>query len=385
MSIQVKREYLKAIRVRYKNASRKQKKVILDEFCMICQYSRKYAIRILNGKIEPRISKPGPKRQYGEEIIFHLVELWRAMGMPCSKKMVVAFHLWVPFYQQEGFSEFIKNKLFAMSASTIDRLLKPYRKASYRGLSTTHGSWVKSRIPIELLSGEIKVPGFVEADTVAHCGGSVQGDFINTLTMTDLYSGWTQNRAMWTKDSKAVLSHIKTVENGLPFSLRGFACDNGSEFLNDSLYIYFWDRVKPIRFVRRRPYKKNDAAHVEQKNFTHVRQLFGYERLDKPEFVSLMNEIYVSFWNPLLNYFTPTMKLITKTRIGGKIKKVYDSPQTPYQRLMKSNAVVSPLKERLQIYMNNVNPFILRKHLDQKINDFFKLVEQYNIVNKRAA
>jgi len=374
MPIQLRRVYLDTIRERYKNAPRKQKKLILDEFCTNCGYSRKYAIRILNGRVQPRMKKPGPKPIYDSTVIFHLHELWVSMGQICSKNMKAAIPLWLPFYSGAG--DAVRAMLLKVSPATIDRLLKPFKSEKVRGLSTTKQSPIKNRIPIQLLDSEISQPGYIEADTVAHCGISIHGQYANSLTMTDLMSGWTENRATWSKEAEYVLNLIRDIEKDLPFNLLGFACDNGTEFLNYELHDYLVKRDEPVAFVRRRPYKKNDAAHVEQKNFTHVRELFGYERLDTPEFVRIMNEIYRAYWNPLRNFFTPNLKLIKKERIGAKIKKTYDKPKTPYQRLLESSSLTRQQKAQLREAFRTKNPFYLKEQLETRLKVFNDLIDE---------
>lgn len=379
MSIEARREYLRAILVRYREANRRQKSIILDEFCSVCDYSRKHAIRILNGQARARMRKPGAKAKYGEEVIFHLVALWEATGRICSKKLKAALPLWLPYYKHESFTKVIEEMLLTMSPATMDRHLAHYRKK--RGLTSTKASsWFKHKIPIELLTAPVDRPGFVEADTVAHCGNSLAGVFINSLTMTDLYSGWTENRAILGKSGADTQAAIEDIEKGLPFIMLGFASDNGTEFLNDNLYWYFVSRKRnPVKFVRRRPYKKNDAAHVEQKNYTHVRQLFGYDRLENKVVAEWMNEIYRVYWNPLLNYFTPSLKLESKIRVGGALKKKWEKPKTPYQRIIESQAVPDGIKLRLKEHFRCMNPFLLRQELDKKLKRFMELAE----INKR--
>ena len=234
-----------------------------------------------------------------------------------------------------------------------------------------------------LIAKWYKHPGFIEADTVAHCGNSIAGEYANSITMTDLYSGWTENRSAWTKNADSITDKIKDIENDLPFPLLGFASDNGTEFLNETLYNYFKNRTpRAVKLVRRRPYKKNDNAHVEQKNWTHVRLLWGYDRIDDESLVPMMNEIYRSCWNPLLNFFTPTMKLINKTRVGAKIKKIYDEPKTPYQRIMDSKDINIGIKEHLYLKASWLNPFFLRQELDKKLKTFSKLIAINNRRNK---
>lgn len=376
MPIELRRAYLDTIRLRYKNAPKKTKTAILSEFCVNCGYSRKYAIRILNGRIQPRVNKSGPKPIYNTPVIQHVVALWEMMGRMCSKKMKAALPLWISYY--EGVDEPMRRLLLAISPSSIDRLLKSYRcRPKGKGLSGTRPSLFRHTIPIKLLDSEVKQPGYIEADTVAHCGNSIEGAYAHSLTLTDLQSGWTENRAVWTKESEGITNRIALIERELPFAVLGFACDNGTEFLNERLYEHWTKRDIPVDFVRRRPYKKNDSAHVEQKNYTHVRELFGYERFDHGELVPLMNEIYQKYWNPLWNYFTPVMKLKSKERVGAKIVKKYDEPQTPYQRLLASQDLSQGHKDQLKQRMGGLNPFHLKKQLDIKLKIFFDLVDHF--------
>jgi hypothetical protein len=379
-----RKEYLERIRKRYRDSDRFGKKLILDEMCATWEYSRKYAIRVLNGIQSPSEGKAGRKRKYSDTFVTHLKVLWLLMNQLCSKNMKAALPLWLPFYKDPSCTDDIRKQLLEVSAASMDRMLKPYRhEAGLHGLSTTRSSWVKNKIPIELLHAQVIQPGYIEADTVAHCGDCIAGEYAHSLTMTDLYSGWTENRACLGKQANAVLSQIRSIERSLPFPMLGLACDNGTEFLNEDLYHYLTQRAqKPIHFVRRRPYKKNDAAHVEQKNFTHVRQLFGYERIEDPAIIALMNEIYCGYWNPLLNYFTPTLKLEEKTRIGAKIKKKYSKPQTPVQRLLDSDLVNPAIKRMLIERRNMLNPVQLKQALEKKLKIFFQLVE---IERKQAA
>lgn len=385
MTTEMKRIYLETIRLRYRKSTKKQKSIILTEFCEVTGYERKYAIRILWNHVEPRTRRPGPKRTYSHSVIPHLIYFWNAMNRCCSKKMKAALPLWLPFYR-EPLDEATKRLLLQMSSSTIDRRLKDYRDGkTLRGISATTSTWIKSKIPIKLLDHEIKEPGFIESDTVAHCGASLSGEFVNSLTMTDLYSGWTENRAILTKTSDQIIKQIHSIEKRLPFEMKGFASDNGTEFLNHDLHYYLRKRSKPVEFVRRRPYKKNDNAHVEQKNFTHVRSLFGYSRFENPVLVQKMNEIYQAYWNPLWNYFTPCLKLKSKTRIGGRIKKEYDEPRTPAQRLLDYPGLSSMQASYLKDQLRGRNPFWLKQQLDIKLKEFFELVEKEKATSKVAS
>ena len=312
MPIEVRRHCLIAVRERYKKAPKKEKSKILDEFCKTCGYrSRKHAIRILSGKSEPRVKKPGPSTIYDRHFEFHLVKLWKAMGYMCSKKMIAALPFWLAHYRDPTYHDGIKTKLLKVSASTIDRILKKYRSTQRRGISATKANHlIKNQIKIELFKGGVDRPGYVEADTVAHCGTSLVGDYANSLTVTDLYSCWTENRAIWKKEARSVRDKFMDIEQNLPFLITNLSTDNGYEFLNKIFIQYCKTRPgMPIKFTRKRPYKKNDAAHVEQKNWTHVRQLFGYSRADDAQIVGIMNEIYRAYWSPLMNFFYPVMKI----------------------------------------------------------------------------
>jgi hypothetical protein len=328
----------------------------------------------LGGKLEPRkAKKAGPKPKY-ETIRGLLEELWFLMGKMCSKKMKKAFPLWLPHYKGANAGQ--KVLLYKVSPATIDRYLEAVKiRNQVRGISTTNPV-LKHQIPIKLIDSEIKEPGFIESDTVSHCAENPEGSFVSSLTMTDLFSGWTANGASWTKQALPIKAEVKKVEDDLPFVIQGFASDNGNEFINNELYEYFNCRIPKVDFVRRRPYRKNDSAHVEQKNYTHVRQLFGYERFDDPTLVPLMNEIYQVYWNPLWNYFNPVMKLKHKERIGSKIVKKWDEPKTPCQRLMEYEKLPIATKRKLKQYQNSKNPFFLRKEMEKKLKLFFQKVEE---------
>ena len=271
MTTELKTHYLMRVRKRYFRSTKGQKSIILDEFCEVFGISRKHAIRLLNDDLREHPPRRGRKRTYGSDVDRHLRHLWECMGRLNSKKMKSAMPYWLNFY--EDADESMKRLLKTISASTIDRHLAEFReKTRRRGLSATSPSLIKNKIPLKLLDETVNAPGYIEADTVAHCGTSLAGDFINTLTMTDLYSGWTENRAVWKKESRTVMGAIKSIERALPFYVTGFASDNGNEFLNHDLHSYFFNRKNRVDFVRRRPYKKNDNAHVEQKSWTHVRE-----------------------------------------------------------------------------------------------------------------
>lgn len=223
----------------------------------------------------------------------------------------------------------------------------------------------------------------MEADTVAHCGNSLAGNFVWSLTMTDFLTTWTEIRATWNKGAQGVIAQIQDIETRLPFPLLGFDCDNGSEFLNYHLVRYFTDHPSIQSFTRSRPYRKNDNAHVEQKNWSHVRQLFGYDRLEDQQLVELMNDLYANEWSQYQNHFCPSMKLVEKHRVNSKYIKKYSMPTTPYHRVMASDAIPQETKKTLKAVHDRLNPFILKQVIEKKLRVIFQRVKVTSNVRQR--
>jgi len=378
MSRKSKKEYLLAIWDRYQRVGRKYKSKILDEFCDVCGYARKYAIELLSRKPNARAKRPGPKAKYDQAVLEPLKAIWLLAEQMCSKRLKVALPIWLPFYEATygALNDVVRTKLLRISPATIDRLLKKAR-ARYprRGLSGTRAGpeALKSQIPLRTDNADINKPGFLEVDTVAHCGNSLSGEFVSSLTFVDIFSQWTENRAIANKGAAEVLRQVKAVEQALPFPLLGFDVDNGSEFLCWHLWRYFLDRLNPVDLRRSRPYKKNDQAYVEQKNWTHVRQLLGYERLEGgEELVNAIDELY-RLWDLLHNFFCPTLKLKKKTRKGAKTIRKYEIPETPYQRLLNSSDVSEADKAALRARFAELNPIQLKKQLEEQLRKVFRL------------
>jgi transposase len=285
-----------------------------------------------------------------------------------------ALPVWLPFYEQKRgpLADSVRQKLLRISPATIDRLLKKTR-ARYPGkglCGTRPGRLLKIQIPVRTDHHDIDRPGYLEADTVAHGGTSMAGSFIWSTTFTDIFSQWTENRAVWNKGSTDVLREVKGLEQTLPFEMLGFDVDNGSEFLTYHLWRYLLDRPRPISMTRSRAYRKNDQAHVEQKNWTHVRQLLGYQRLEQPELIPLINDLYQT-WAQFHNFFCPTLKLLRKTRKGSKSRRTYANPQTPYQRLLECPHLTAERKQKLSHQYQQLNPFELQEQIEQKLKTVF--------------
>jgi len=382
MGKQERRAYLDAIRARYRRAKKAGKTAILNEFCAVCGYHRKYALRLLGApfrRAKKQPSKPGPTSRYDTpELIEALRTIWLASDQLCSRRLKAALPLWTPHYaiSFQPLSDETLALLNSISAATIDRLLKPIRaKVGRRGLSGTKpGTLLKKQIPIQTGVWDVTQPGFMEADTVAHCGDSLAGNFVWSLTMTDLCTGWTECRATWNKGADGVMAQIKAIQKALPFPIRGFDCDNGSEFLNWHLLRYFESHKQPVQFTRSRPYHSNDNAHVEQKNWSHVRQLFGYDRFADPGLVKLMNDLYANEFSLFTNFFCPTVKLVSKARDGSKWVRKHSKPITPAQRLIDHPTVSPEQKIKLDELRKTINPFVLQKRIQGKLKAIFKRV-----------
>lgn len=387
MSPTSKKDYFKAIALRYRKARRKAKSFILNEFCTTCGYNRKYAIRKLRSfKIRRRPLKPGKKLGRSStystlEILKPLREIWLRAGLPCSKRLKAMLGPWLSAYQRRfGYLKTVdRQKLLKISPATIDRILKDDR-IRYRGkgrCTTKPGLILKHHIPIQTECWDEKKPGYLEADTVAHCGTSMGGLFAFTLDTVDIATTWTEQRAVWGKGEAGVLEQIKNIEALLPFPLLGFDCDNGPEFLNHHLWTYLRGRKRPVRFTRSRPYRKDDNAHVEEKNWSKVRQWIGYSRFEDPRIVVLLNDLYTKEWRLFHNFFLPSMKLLEKKRIGSKIVKKYDSPKTPYQRVLESVDVKPKAKKLLKEQIRGLDPFALQEIIKEKIDKIHRLARPF--------
>jgi len=373
-------EYAQELRSRYFKASKEAKGKMLDEFTQVTGLHRKAAIRLLNRPSQPRASKRrGRPRKYGTELTGALKAIWEAGDRLCSKRLKPFIPEMVKVLRQHNEQHIdasTEAKLCQMSPSTIDRLLRPYRRIGGRkSLSTTKpGSLLKSAIPIRTFADwKEEQPGFMETDLVAHCGESTEGFYLNTLCAVDVASGWTECLPVWGKWQERVRQAVHHMRRRLPFPLLGLDSDNGSEFINQCFYNYCRD--EKITFTRSRAYKKNDSCHVEQKNGNVVRRLVGYERYASKASFECLGRVY-DLIRLYINFFQPTMKLVSKTRHGAKVRKIYDTAQTPYQRLLQADVLTDAKKTELAATYHGLNPVKLFEQINDNLEQLWRMAKR---------
>ena len=365
------REYAEAVRGRYFLATKKERGKILDEFTKVTGCHRKAAIRLFHRGNQPRTNKKrGRPRRYGANVAEALRVAWEATDRLCSKRLHPFLPELVPILRRHGDSTMtaeIEAQLCQMSPSTIDRLLRFWRQSrGRRPLTTTKpGSLLKSSIPIRTFTDwQEDRPGFLEVDLVSHCGENTEGFYLTTLSTVDVASGWSECVGVWGKGQERVGAAIHRVWQRLPFPMLGLDSDNGSEFINQHLYNYC--RLNRITFTRSRPYKKNDGCYVEQKNWSVVRRLIGYDRYNSRVALEVLNRIY-ELTRLYINFFQPVMKLVSKSRHGAKVYKVYDTAQTPYQRLLRSGVLTEAKRQELATIYYGLHPVMLLKQINEKL------------------
>ena len=387
-----KKAVTRELRDRYQRLSKKEKTIFLNEFIQLTRYNRSYAARALRIKEvlgymniagkrvklvrDNRKIKRKKKKIYDQEVFGVLRKIWGIFDYICSKRLAPFLSEIIPVlekWEEIKLSAKVREKLFKISAATIDRLLSETRK-KYRikGRSTTRpGTLLKKSIPIRTFADWDEArPGFFEVDLVSHDGGAVRGDFIQSLNFTDISTGWDEMIAVKNKAQRWVFSGIETIKERLPFSILGIDSDSGSEFINDHLLRYC--EKEQITFTRSRPYRKNDSCFVEQKNYSVIRRAVGYSRYDTDYDLVILNELY-SYLRLYVNFFQPVRKLIKKERIGSKVIKRYDEAKTPYRRVLASPDIEKEIKMKLRKEYAMLNPAELKRKITKLQNKLLKL------------
>lgn len=374
-----KQDYFRAIYHRYRDADFAEKSVILNEFCRICGYNRKYAIRKLANP------PPDPDKRLRRKRAFHysyralsiIQEVWKSSGYPCGVRLKAVLKGWLPWIRKRhSLSKDVEREILSISARQIDRRLKSKKSALKGHLygRTRPGSILKHHIPIKTDNWDVKVPGYSEVDTVSHCGSNGEGHFVYTVNETDVLTEWTESRAVLGKSEKGVVEALDDAASSLPYKRLGLDSDNGSEFVNWHMVRYC--KANQIQPFRGRPYKKDDNAYIEQKNFTHVRKLLGWDRYDTQEAADAINDLYRHEWSWFMNLFMPSMKLKIKERRGSRVVRRYDTPQTPLERVEFSGKGDPKKLSTYQKLKTGLDPFQLERIISQKIQKIQKLASR---------
>lgn len=374
------REYAKAARWRYLRAEKKAKGIILDEFCKTTGYHRKAAIRLLcnPAPASPSARGRGRPSKYQPALLQPLKMLWEISDRLCSKRLKPFLPELVGALERHGEIQLepeVKQRLLEMSEATIDRYLKPLRSRGLRRpySQSRSSSTLKALIPIRTFSDWAGVkPGSAQADLVMHCGESLAGFHLTTLLAVDVATSWTECEAIWGKGQQWVGAGMHHARQRMPFTLKELHTDNGGEFLNQVLYR--WCKREGIHFTRGRAYKKNDQAYAEQKNWSTVRRVVGYDRYSSRKALAQLQKVY-SLLRLHVNFFQPVRKLIGKERVGAKVRKRYDTARTPYQRLLAFGVLGEAKRRDLERLFNSVNPVQLRAQIDAALDDLWKLAD----------
>jgi len=376
MSQNTRKEVLATLRWRYAGAGLGHKKKLLDQAVALLGCHRKSAIRALRvpagppGKSKLLVRIGRPRFYEPEQMLPVLKVIWLVGQQPCGRRLASMMPEWVPAYEAYHcrIAGAVREQLLGASSATLDRLLIPVRAQGGRFRGTRPGTMLRQEIPIRGGAWQSEEAGWMEADTVSLGGGNASGEVAWVLDNTDICTTWVEMRAMYGRGQENAVEQLKDIEAHLPFPWLGLDSDNGGEFINR--HVLRWcqqGRQAPIYYTRSRPYHSNDNAHVEQKNWTHVRHWFGYERHDNPEVIGLMNELARGQLGQFVNLFSPSMKLVSQQTVGGKTKRLYDIPVTPYARVLASPQVSPAKKVELQRLKEKLNPFELESRIQKQL------------------
>ena len=370
---QARREYLARMRDRYPMANRAKRSALVTEVVAMTGYHRKAVIRLLRRPERPPRRRKGRPVRYGPRVVGALRVIWQAAGYPWSTRLQALLPRWLPWARRRlSLSTETEARLRTMSPRQMDRVLRADKAQLRKRLygRTKPGTLLKHHIPLRTDRWDVAEPGWSEIDLVSHSGDCADGEFAYTLDLTDIDSAWVDCRALLGKSQVRVQAALAAIRGDLPFRLLGIDSDNGTEFINAHLLRYC--QTEQIQFTRGRPYKKDDNAHIEQKNWTHVRKLLGYERYDTATAVAAINDVYADL-RLLQNLFLPCVKLITKERVGARVRRVYDAPQTPLDRLMARGKGDAAKIAALARQRATLDPFALAARIQHKLDRIYQL------------
>ncbi len=379
MDLHSRRELMDSVSGRYRQASKASKTRILDEVCASTKLNRKYAITRIN-LIEssgPGASRVKRKRDrlYGREVLAVVQKVWEEAGYPWSARLKAILILWLPAIRKRyALSRAVEAQLVRISPRTIDRALQGKKRELRRRLfgRTRPGTLLRHQIPIKCEHWDVTTAGHLELDTVSHCGGNGGGLFAYSLNLTDIASTWVETRCVLGKGEAGITNAFSQISAGLPFKVLDIDSDNGSEFINRNLYSYC--DAREIGFTRGRPYKKDDNAHIEQKNWTHVRKLIGWDRYDTPQAVAALNDLYAHELPLYMNLFQPSVKLIRTVRKGSRKVRRYDEPRTPLDRLIVMPGANPQKVEQLLHLRSQLDPFVLSRIIRRKLERIWSML-----------
>jgi hypothetical protein len=370
---EAEREYLARMRERYIVATRQEKGRLLDEASTVTGRHRKALIRCWRRDRPARRRRGGRPTRYGPAVVRALVVIWTAAGYPWSVRLKALLPVWLPWARRRvALTPALDTRLRTISPRQMDRLLAPHKRTIRRRQygRTKPGTLLKHHIPLKTDRWNVTVPGFTEIDLVAHSGDRADGEFIHSLNLTDIHTTWVETRAVMGKSQVHVQEALEQLRQALPFVLRGIDSDNGSEFINAHLQRYC--RAHQLQFTRGRPYKKDDNAHIEQKNWTHVRKLLGYLRYDAPAALQAINAVYADL-RLLQNLFLPSVKLQRKERVGARLRRRYDAPQTPLDRVRACPEADAAAVTALVRLRDRLDPFALATRIDRQLAAVYAL------------
>jgi hypothetical protein len=380
MDMRSREQYLKALLGRYLRARKRGKSALLDEYCRNTGMARKSVLRkiagLLKGECPPRKQR---RPVYGRPVRVALETLWEIFDRPCGQRLK-------PLVEEElgrlralgelRVDEKTARQLQRVSPATIDRLLtaKKTERIAQRRYGRVGGNLIAKKIPLKMTDWDLGQVGFLEMDLVLHCGASTAGEYAHSLSALEIGSAWWEGEAVMGRAQSRIFEAIKKIRARTPFRWRGIDSDNDNAFINDQLYRY--TETEGLAFTRSRPYRKNDNAYIEQKNFTHVRRPLGYLRYDTPEELDLINDLYRNELRLYKNFFQPVMRLERKERVDGKLRRFYAKPKTPYQLLRESRQLPPEALKNLDDLYHSLNPADLKRRIDQKLKKLYTLYEK---------